>query len=285
MAYKEDYAQADGWSVADVSVRLNTAAGKKFLDFLRASGVDTLIRYYASSNRPKTITPEEAKFLSKEGFAIVPVFQDRARKISDFSAEAGAAHAQSALEFAKRIGQPNGSTILFAVDADYTADEIDGPIVQYFKTIKDTLNGAFAIGAYGSGALLAKLLTEGLISVPWLSMSRSFLGTESFFYSNQWFLRQVPPTLEHTPSRLGYDRNVVRVSRDQLGAFQVDEAGEGQLAWHSSVDATLEQGEPDLIQPVHVALAGANRFVTTEGLRLRRTPNGTILRELTLGNP
>lgn len=282
MSYREDFTSAEGWSAADVSIRLNNNAGKALLTFLHGNGIDTIIRYYASSARPKTITPEEAKFLSKEGFGILPVFQDSSRSISDFSRQKGSANAKSAMDFAKRVGQPKdkGSTILFAVDADYTSSQIDGPILDHFKAIKDEIDGAFTIGAYGSGAVLSKLLAERLITVPWISMSRLFLGTEQFFYSNRWSMRQVPPEMKHAASGIGYDRNIVRIARKELGAFQVDEAGQGQLAWDEEADATLG-GHP--VVPVTDSMAGAGRFVTTEGLRLRHTPNGTIIRDLTIG--
>jgi hypothetical protein len=284
MTYKEDFTRADGWSAADVSIRLNTSAGSAFLSFLRSNGVDTIIRYYASSARPKTITPEEAKLLSKEGFAILPVFQDSSRNIANFSTESGKANAQSAIDFAKRIGQPRdkGSTILFAVDADYTAAQIDGPILDYFKAVADEVAGAFAIGAYGSGAVLSKLLGEGLIQLPWISMSRLFLGTEQFFYSNKWALRQVPPELTHPASGIGYDRDIIRVPKRELGAFQVDAAGNGSLAWSDDDDAILGGGS---LPPAILPAAGATRLVTTEGLRLRAIPNGPIIRELTIAEP
>ncbi|RUW50911.1 DUF1906 domain-containing protein [Mesorhizobium sp. M1A.F.Ca.ET.072.01.1.1] len=232
MPYCEDFAKADGWSAADVSVRLNNAAGRKFLTFLRRSGVTTVIRYYASSERPKTITPVEAKLLSEHGFGILPIFQDSSRHISNFSSSIGTANAKSAIGFAKRVGQPKdrGSTIFFAVDLDYPATQIDGPILAYFHAIKEEINGNFVIGAYGSGAVLSKLLAEGLITVPWISMSPLFLGTEQFFYSNRWSMRQVPPEVAHGSSGVGYDRNIVRVARREIGAFQVDESGEGSLA-------------------------------------------------------
>ncbi|WP_296097995.1 glycoside hydrolase domain-containing protein [uncultured Agrobacterium sp.] len=117
MSYRDDFSNAAGWSVVDISIRLNNNAGRGFLSFLKQSGVDTLIRYCASSARPKMITAEEAKFLSKEGFGILPVFQDSSRDISNFSRQAGTANAKSAMDFAKRVGQPKGrgSTILFAV--------------------------------------------------------------------------------------------------------------------------------------------------------------------------
>ena len=281
MSYRDDFTRADGWSAVDVSVRLNNASGNAFLSFLRSNGVDTVIRYYASSARPKTITPEEARHLSKEGFAVLPVFQDSSRNIANFSTASGKANAKSAMDFAKRIGQPRdqGSTILFAVDADYTAAQIDGPILDYFAAVSETIGGAFAIGAYGSGAVLAKLLDEGLIQFPWISMSRLFLGTEQFFYSNKWSMRQVPPERTHPGSGVGYDRNVVRVPKKELGAFQVDSAGEGSLAWNEEIDATLNGNS---LGPVTVPAAGATRFVTTEGLRLRTVPNGPVIRDLTL---
>lgn len=280
MSYKKDFMSADGWSVADVSTRLNNSAGKVFLTFLRENGVDTIIRYYATLNRPKTITPEEAKLISSEGFGILPVFQDSSRSISDFSQQKGSANAKSAMDFAKRIGQPKGSAILFAVDADYTSNQIDGPILDYFRAIKDEINGAFSIGAYGSGAVLSKLLAERLITVSWISMSRLFLGTEQFFYSNRWSMRQVPPEANHVASSVGYDRNVVRGPRKELGAFQLDEAGQGLLAWDEEADATLG-GYPEA--PIAETIIGAGRLVTTEGVRLRKAPNGTIIRDLMIG--
>ena len=286
MSYRESFMNADAWSAADVSVRLNTKAGNAFLKFLHENGVDTIIRYYASSARPKTITPDEAKWLSKEGFGILPVFQDSSRRISDFSQEKGRANARSAMDFATRVGQPRdkGSTILFAVDADYSASEIDGPILDHFKAIQDEIGGAFSIGAYGSGAVLAKLLAEGLITVPWISMSRLFRGTEQFFQSSRWSMRQVPPEVEHEASGIGYDRNVVRVARSALGAFQVDEAGQGMLAWDAEEDATLGGHTMAFVtDAVAPTAAGPQSFVSTEGLRLRTAPNGSIIRDLTIG--
>ncbi|MCM2396050.1 DUF2272 domain-containing protein [Rhizobium sp. S95] len=282
MSYRDDFSNAAGWSAADVSIRLNNSAGRGFLSFLKQSGVDTLIRYYASSARPKTITAEEAKFLSKEGFGILPVFQDSSRDISNFTRQAGKANAKSAMDFAKRVGQPKGrgSTILFAVDADYSTAEIDGPIVDYFTAVKNEIDGAFAIGAYGSGAVLSKLVAERLITVPWMSMSRLFLGTEQYFYSNRWSMRQIPPEVTHQASGVGYDRNVVRVRREELGVFQVDEAGEGLLAWDTDIDATLG-GHMDAAAIEHAI--GPQKRVTTEGLRLRTSPNGEIIRDLTIG--
>jgi hypothetical protein len=142
--------------------------------------------------------------------------------------------------------------------------------------IQQTVNSAFSIGAYGSGAVLSKLLAENLISVPWLSMSRGFLGTESFFYSNKWALRQLPPEQEFPSPKVDYDRNILRLSPQQLGAFTVDEAGEG----HVENKVVVVRSEPVLFS---LSTASTNRIITTEGVRLRTEPNGTIIRDLTIG--
>lgn len=282
MSYQEEFNSDAGWSAVDVSSRLNNALGAKFVAFLREHGVDTVIRYYASENRPKTLTPEEALFLSKEGFAIVPVFQDRNRAADDFSSATGTANARSALEFAQRVGQPigKGSTILFAVDADFTSAEINKHIVPYFDAVKAELGDKFRIGAYGSGAVLARLLQNHSISVPWLSMSRKFLGTEQFFYSKRWAMRQVPPERKHESTSVGYDVNVVSVSRSQLGGFQVSADGQGTLTWDLGTDAVL--GNSVALTPALPTKATV-KYVTTEGLRLRVRPSGTVVRELTIG--
>ncbi len=283
MSYKTDFENADGWSAVDVSVRLNNANGRKFLSFLRQNGVDVVIRYYASSPLAKTLTAEEARLLSAEGFAILPVFQDRARRLEDFSTEKGLANAHSAKEFAARIGQPAGagSTILFAADADFSDAAIDGPISDYFRAIHREIGDAFRIGAYGSGALLSKLLAEGLIDVPWLSMSRAFGGTQPFFYANQWALRQLPPEREHAPSGIGYDADVIRIDRRTLGAFQIAANGDGHLAFDEGLAATL--GSLRAFRE-EIAPEGNRLLVKTEGLRLRQSPNGIVIRDLTIAD-
>ncbi|MDP4026823.1 DUF2272 domain-containing protein [Methylobacterium sp. NEAU 140] len=282
MGYKEDFANDTGWTAIDASTRLNTSAGKIFIRFLQRNGVDTIIRYYASTERPKTLTLDEAKFLSNEGFAILPVFQDSSRNISHFSTTSGKKNARSAIAFAKSVGQPvgKGSTILFAVDQEYEVAEIDGPILNYFKAVKSTIGQDFKIGCYGSGATLSKLLSEKLIEVPWLSMSRAFTGTEQFFYSNKWALRQVPPERTESESGIGYDRNIIRISRKTLGAFQVGADDKGMVAWDETEDATLAARVTTVVP---AAPAATDLLVTTEGLRLRDAPDGVIIRDLTIG--
>lgn len=208
----------------------------------------------------------------------MPVYQDSSRDISNFSTASGTSNAKSALQFAQTLSQPEGSTIFFAVDKDYDFEAIDGPILDYFRAVKKMVGPAFSIGAYGSGAVLAKLLHEGLINMPWLSMSRLFQGTQSFFYDNRWVLRQLPPDQQFMPGSVGYDRNILRFSPSQLGAFTVDVDGKGHIAGGSVLSHIL----PVSI-PFSVPTSPATRIVATDDLRLRDKPEGTIIRSLTIG--
>ncbi|MFK3710167.1 DUF2272 domain-containing protein [Leclercia adecarboxylata] len=277
MSYKDDFQLANGWAAVDLNSRLSSR-NQPFLDFLKQNHVSTIIRYYATDpENAKTLTPEEATFLSGQGFSLLPVFQDSSRSISNFTAASGVANAKSALKLARAIGQPEqaGSTILFAVDKDYEYAQIDGPILDYFLAVKQTLGSAFRIGAYGSGAVLSKLMAENLIAVPWLSMSRAFHGTESFFYSQQWALRQIPPDQKFPADKgIGYDRNILRLPPHQLGAFTLNDGG--RVAGSTVL--------PLMTPPTFATPTDAtNRVVTTDGVRLRDKPDGAVIRDMTIG--
>jgi hypothetical protein len=273
MTFKEEFSSDSGWSVADTNSKLNTATAASFLRFLTTNGVSTVIRYYASSERRKTLSANEAQMLSAAGFSILPVYQDTNRGPEDFGGHNGSVSADNALSFARRVGQPEGTTILFAVDVDFSMAQIDRVVVPYFDAIKTRIGGRYRIGAYASGACLTRLLALGLIEVPWLTMSRGFLGTKEFFFGGDWAMRQVPPDLTHPGSGVSYDRNVSRWAIDRLGAFRV-----GQPAV-----VLNREGGAEVI--VGAGAGAAPAFVKTEGLNLRQTPNGTIIRPLTLAEP
>jgi len=283
MSYKSDFENDRNWSAADTNIKLGTSQGEIFRQFLKNKSVETVIRYYASTRRAKTISATEARALSADGFNLLPVYQDKNRLLGHFGADNGRTSAQNALDFADYIGQPDGSAILFAVDADFSLARVQSHIVPYFEAIQSTIGSRFRIGAYGSGTVLRKLLEEGLIEIPWISMSRAFHGTEEFFYSNDWALRQVPPARTHDGSGVSYDRNVLNWSIDEIGAFQIDSNGQGFVVG-SDIDDGILGGRVDGI-PAEPTVGTADLYVSTEGLNLRAEPNGEILRELTIGQP
>lgn len=290
MTYKSDFENDTGWSVVDTNIKLNGPNASSFRSHLKDNGIHTIIRYYASSRRSKTLSLPEAKLLSSEGFNILPVYQDRNRLPEDFGAANGRSSARNALDFVRDIGQPEGSTIFFAVDADFSRSETDQHIIPYFSAIKSEIGSVFRIGAYGSGLVLSSLMDEGLIEIPWISMSRAFHGTKDYFYSSSWILRQVPPPRTHSGSGVTHDRNVLSRPVSDLGAFRLDSNGVGHVVGGvadrhppgGETDATLGGG---LFVEPEARLEGVNAYVTTEGLNFRREPNGEIIRVLTIGDP
>ena len=223
MTYKSDFANDSGWNAIDTNHKLNTSRASNFVKYLEENNVKVIIRYYASSRRSKTISLEEYKFLSNKGFLILPVYQDINRKSTDFGYNNGIQHAKNALEFTKYLSQPEHTTILFAVDTDFTPEQIEKYIVPYFQGINEVIKN-YQIGAYGSGAVLDTLYEKDLIDVRWISMSRLFYGTENTFYSNAWDMRQLPP--DHIYDGINYDVNIIKKDIDTIGAFKYNDSVE-----------------------------------------------------------
>jgi hypothetical protein len=232
LSYRSEFSSSRGWNCVDTNIRLVGTKGKSFRNYLKKNGVHTIIRYYASSRRAKTLTNAEAKIISQDGFNILPVYQDNARKTSDFGKSKGRSSGANALEFVDYIGQPEGSTIFFAVDTDFSTGNINKYVVPYFEGVKEKLGSGFRIGAYGSGKALERLMEEDLIEVPWISMSRAFTGTKDFFYSNKWAMRQVPPPKKY--GSVHYDKNVMKWDIDKIGAFRYDDNGEAFIVGQKS---------------------------------------------------
>ena len=223
MSYKAKFSSDEGWNAIDTNIRLVksgrwTSDGYKFMKMLKRQGADIIIRYYASSRRAKTVTKEEVRKMSEDGFFFLPVYQDNARKTSDFSYSKGVQAGKNALDFVDYIGQPDGTTILFAVDTDFSQTEIEKYVVPYFKGVKEVLGDRFRIGCYGSGLAMECLKKEGLIEIVWLSMSRGFRGTKGTFESNEWDMRQIPPDLKYRG--IFYDKNQILRSPEDIGAFK-----------------------------------------------------------------
>jgi uncharacterized protein (TIGR02594 family) len=220
MTYKFDFTNDSGWNAIDTNHKLNTPKASNFVKYLEENNVKVIIRYYASSKRSKTISLEEYKHLSDKGFYILPVYQDVNRKSTDFGYNNGIQHAKNALKFVKYLSQPEHTTILFAVDTDFTPDQIEKYIIPYFKGINEVIKN-YQIGAYGSGVVLDTLYEKDLVDVKWLSMSRLFYGTEKTFYSDKWDMRQLAP--DRVYNGINYDMNIIKKDIDTLGVFKYND--------------------------------------------------------------
>lgn len=286
MSYKTDFEDASGWNAADTNVKLVGTEGRAFIDHLRAAGVSTIVRYYASSHRSKTLSREEAVALSEQGFSLLPVFQDRNRDETDFGRANGKSNAVSALKFAEYIGQPEETTILFAIDADFGKSGFDDFIEPYFEAIREEIGRRYRVGAYGSGYVLSSLIEKNLIDVAWISMSRDFKGTKELFYSDRWAMRQIPPDMTHGTTGISFDRNRLRVTPVEIGAFSLSETTvrpqSRPLSRITDTSPTPQSPQASGRELFRADPDQPNAYTTTEGVNFRSTPDGDIVAELTV---
>jgi len=141
-------------------------------------GLGFACRYYGGS-AAKDLTPGEAKALSDNGLQIVTVWESTGDNPDTFDDAHGKMHAQAALVQAWQVGQPDGSTIYFAVDFDATEEQVTNGVLPYFEAVRAVLQPPkFNVGVYGSGAVLNAV--RALVEHGWLAQSRGWRGTAGF---------------------------------------------------------------------------------------------------------
>ena len=160
---------------------------------LAAAGQQFVVRYYSRTTamREKVVRRSEALQIAAAGLDLAVVYQDRGREEADFSAARGELDAQSALQHAAQLGQPPGSAIYFAVDADFSKTQIQRNVLPYFQAVNEVFNrdgDRYAIGVYGSG-LTCRLLKAApdLVSYTWLAEATGW--RESTGYGD-WDVKQ-----------------------------------------------------------------------------------------------
>jgi peptidoglycan hydrolase-like protein with peptidoglycan-binding domain len=194
------------------------------IPFLRNKGVTAVGRYY-SRKAWKRLTRQEAQALSDAGIELFTVFEDSGDP--ELSADRGVHDAQIALQQATGVGQPQGSAIYFAMEHlpnGYNASHLPG-IRNYYRGLKDVLDGKYRLGVYSDGVVCDALLSDGLCDYAWLSASTSFPGTRDFDRSGRWVLAQRRVDLNW--SHLSIDTND---AKDDFGAFRLGVAAPVAIA-------------------------------------------------------
>jgi peptidoglycan hydrolase-like protein with peptidoglycan-binding domain len=194
------------------------------IPFLRNKGVTAVGRYY-SSKAWKRLTRQEAHALSDAGIEIFTVFEDSGDP--ELSADRGVHDAQIALQQATGVGQPQGSAIYFAMEHlpnGYNASHLPG-IRNYYRGLKEVLDGKYRLGVYSDGVVCDALLSDGLCEYAWLSASTGFPGTRDFDRSGRWALAQRRVDLNW--SHLSIDTND---AKDDFGAFRLGVAAPVAIA-------------------------------------------------------
>lgn len=110
----------------------------------------TFITRYLSHSTWKALTADEAIRISKSGLWLVSIYQSSANSKEYFSYAKGVSDAHDALQLAKGVGQPSGSTLYFAVDYETTKADIAN-VQEYFKGVSEVIVGTgYGVGVYGS---------------------------------------------------------------------------------------------------------------------------------------
>ncbi|MEU6222565.1 glycoside hydrolase domain-containing protein [Streptomyces sp. NPDC047042] len=166
--------------------------------YLRDNGYQVVGRYLydpPGSTLDKEIKPGELATIFGAGLRVFPIYQDNARKLSDFTYSTGYQHALNAHTLAAGYGFNRGTTIYFAVDYDATQEEIDAAIVPYFHGVAAGLayNGKRYIhGVYGSRNVCTNVTKQTGARYSFVSgMSWGFSGNLGFPIPANWSYNQI----------------------------------------------------------------------------------------------
>ena len=163
-----------------------------FGDCLLQAGKAFVVRYHASHTlQPhKRLTPREAAQLARAGLDIVTVYQDRGNQPGDFSLARGEQDGHAAFTFASQVGQPPGSAVYFAVDADMSMAQVNDAVLPYFQGVRAGLaamaggtggSTGFRVGVYGSGRVCQRVKeNHALAELSWLAQSTGWADSKTY---------------------------------------------------------------------------------------------------------
>jgi hypothetical protein len=165
------------------------------LPALEAAGVTAIGRYLnrLDPSEEKVIKPAEAKAIAAAGLRLFLIFEIGGRPSG--SAQ-GHLDGRWSAKYLPQIGAPAGTAIYYAVDYDAQAEDMPG-ILAAFETFHAAVVAAgYRVGVYGSGDVCTAVTAAGFATLPMLSCSVDWSGSQPYAASRKWVL------LQHTPQPL-----------------------------------------------------------------------------------
>jgi hypothetical protein len=148
-----------------------------------ADGHTFVGRYLVPARYSKALTRTEAELISAAGLSIVSVFETTAdRALGGY--EAGTADGKTALACAVDVGQPEGSTIYFAVDFDAQPWQMP-KVIDYLHGCGLAAPG-YEIGVYGSYAVVGAVRAAGVCQRFWQTYAWSRGQQAEGIHIYQW---------------------------------------------------------------------------------------------------
>ncbi|KGJ72568.1 hypothetical protein GY21_14345, partial [Cryobacterium roopkundense] len=167
-------------------------------EWLANNGYQIVGRYIfdpPDSSLDKEIKPGELATIFDAGMRVLPIYQDSARILADFTYAQGYQHALNAHELASGYGFNRGTVIYFAVDYDATQEDITASIIPYFQGVQGGLayNGKqYVHGVYGSRNVCANVTEKTFARHSFISgMSWGFSGNLGFPLPTNWSYNQI----------------------------------------------------------------------------------------------
>ena len=191
-------------------------------DWLYSNGYRVVGRYLydpPGSTLDKEIKPGELQTIFTAGLKVLPIYQDNARQLSDFTYSQGYAHALNAHALASGYGFNRGTVIYFAVDYDATQDAIDSAIVPYFQGVQMGLASQgkkYLHGVYGSRNVCTNVTNKTFARYSFVSgMSWGFSGNLGFTLPPNWSYNQIKEfQVTNGSDTFDLDRDVWRTGSD-----------------------------------------------------------------------
>ena len=161
------------------------------------AGYEIVGRYLTGTvggTRDKSLSVEELLLLKKHGLRVFPIYQDGGASASYFSYEQGRIDADLAIEAALDLAIPENTIIYFAVDFDFTEDQVRDKIVDHFTGIKEIFyqkSANYRIGIYGARNTCSIICDKDLACSSFVSdMSTGYSGNLGFPLPDNWAFDQ-----------------------------------------------------------------------------------------------
>ncbi|MCT1795444.1 glycoside hydrolase domain-containing protein [Helcococcus kunzii] len=162
----------------------------ELLKEIKADGYEIIGRYLVGGDF-KEIREGELRRIIDAGLKYFPIYQQSARSINDFSEKIGIEDGRLAVKAAKSKGIPK-TVIYFAVDMDILDYQIDSYILDYFKGVKQSVDGMYYVGVYGSRNVCSRVSEAGYAISSFVSdMSTGFSGNLGFKIPDNWNYDQI----------------------------------------------------------------------------------------------
>lgn len=237
----------------DTSTPLTVAAARSAV----TAGYEHAGRYLVGGS--KHITADEMIALKSAGLKLFPIMQRYNNSASVMTYEEGQEQGLDAIERARILDIPAGSTLFFAVDFDAGQSEAEGCVTRFFQGVNDSVSAAFGykVGAYGTRNVCRVLSEKGLITASFVAgMSWAWGGNMGYKMPDNWGYNQVVGgTLAASSGNVEIDKvavaplapsvSLAKVLRaPTAAALYADDAG-FDLLYSFAVHAELEAARTD----------------------------------------